>query len=203
MAKRGRPKKKTFQEMLREKMRQSFADAVEKQRPKPITEPQKDSKDPFERRRANEIEKRHAREKKYRNTEAGKAVQKRSYAKYMSKPEARAKKKETRHKWYMANRDRELEKSKNYRATHKKEHRIYQREHRIRLKEKEPEKYQHLLEKERQYRKTHKTRNPETTKKYQQNWLAKFKQEHGISYSTYMYHQRHGITEKTENGTRI
>ena len=48
------------------------------------------------------------------------------------------------------------------------------------MKQNEPEKYQLLLEKERQYRKTHKTRNPETTKKYQQNWLEKFKQEHPI-----------------------
>ena len=64
------------------------------------------------------------------------------------------------------------------------------------MKQNEPEKYQLLLEKERQYRKTHKTRNPETTKKYQQNWLEKFKQEHGMCYSTYMYKVKHGTMEK-------
>ena len=64
MAKRGRPKKKTFQQLLRERMQQSFEEAVEKQRPKPVKEPRKDSDDPFERRDAIAIEKRHAREKK-------------------------------------------------------------------------------------------------------------------------------------------
>ncbi|WP_173384989.1 hypothetical protein [Fibrobacter succinogenes] len=110
MAKRGRPKKKTFQQLLRERMQQSFEEAVEKQRPKQVKEPRKDSDDPFERRDAIAIEKRHAREKKYR--------------------------------------------------------------------------------------KTHKTRNPETTKKYQQNWLEKFKQEHGMCYSTYMYKVKNGLMEK-------
>lgn len=64
MAKRGRPKKKTFQQLLRERMQQSFEEAVEKQRPKTVKEPRKDSDDPFERRDAIAIEKRHAREKK-------------------------------------------------------------------------------------------------------------------------------------------
>lgn len=36
MAKRGRPKKKTFNEMLRTKMESLFADAVERQMPKKL-----------------------------------------------------------------------------------------------------------------------------------------------------------------------
>lgn len=196
MAKRGRPKKKTFQQLLRERMQQSFEEAVEKQRPKTVKEPRKDSDDPFERRDAIAIEKRHAREKKYRNTTAGKESQKRRVQRYNAKPENKAKKKKYRKQWYWDNRDRELEKVRIYHATHKEQRRIYQHEHRIKMKQNEPEKYQLLLEKERQYRKTHKTRNPETTKKYQQNWLAKFKQEHGMCYSTYMYKVKHGLMEK-------
>ena len=125
MAKRGRPKKKTFQQLLRERMQQSFEEAVEKQRPKPVKEPRKDSDDPFERRDAIAIEKRHAREKRYRNTTAGKESQKRRVQRYNAKPENKAKKKKYRKQWYWDNRDRELEKVRIYHATHKEQRRIY------------------------------------------------------------------------------
>ena len=191
MAKRGRPKKKTFNELLREKMQQSFSEAVERQRPKAEPRQQIECDYPF----ATQEEKRRIREKRYRNTPKGKASQKRRTERYLAKPEKRAHKKKYRREWYAANRESELQKAFEYRVTHKEEHRIYQREHRAKIKENEPEKYQELLEKERQYRKTHKTRNPETTKKYQQKWLKKFKKEYGMSYSTYMYRLKHGTLD--------
>lgn len=66
MAKRGRPKKKTLQQLLRERMQQSFEEAVEKRRPKPVKEPRKDSDDPFE-RRAAEAKRRQANREQYRS----------------------------------------------------------------------------------------------------------------------------------------
>ena len=54
MAKRGRPKKKSFNELLREKMARLADEAIERQMPKPVAEPSLDSKDPLQRKKARD-----------------------------------------------------------------------------------------------------------------------------------------------------
>lgn len=88
MAKRGRPKKKTFNEMLREKMQSLFANAVERQMPKTPEEVGK-----YDGFKTSEKTRKSNRKAviKYRSTEKGKECNRKSCKKYYQNHPERAK----------------------------------------------------------------------------------------------------------------
>lgn len=199
MAKRGRPKKKTFNELLREKMQKLADEAIERQMPKKINEPSLDSDNPHERKRAIDKENQKARHKRYNQSEKGRESQHRRTARWLAKPGKKEIKKQSRHNWYVKNRDREIEKNRKYRQQNPGHYAKYQRERRAWIKENDPKKYAEILEREHRYHKKAAEKNPGKNKEYQSKWLQKFKDTFGMSYSTYRYKVKHGKMEEFPN----
>lgn len=112
MAKRGGPKKKSFNELLREKMARLADEAIERQMPKPVVEPSLDSKDPLQRKKAHDKEKQKERHYRYDHSEKGRESQRRRSARWIAKPDKKEIKRKSRKAWYEANREKEIEKAK-------------------------------------------------------------------------------------------
>ena len=192
--------KKSFDELLREKMQTIFSHAIERQMPKAAPQPSLDSANPHERKKAIDKEKEKARHDRYAKSEKGRESQRRRNARWLAKPGNKEIKKQSRHNWYIANREHELEKVKRYRQDNPGHYARYQKEHRAWIKANDPEKYAQILEREHRYREQSRTKNPGKSKEYQSKWLAKFKAENGMSYSTYIYKVKHGQMEGIDNG---
>lgn len=192
---RGRPPKKSFNELLREKMSRLYDEAIERQKPKPVTEPSLDSSDPHERKKARDKEKQKERHYRYDHSEKGRESQRRRSARWIAKPGKKEMKQKSRKAWYEANREKEIERNRQYRKEHPGKSAKYQRERRAWIKENDPELYKKIIERERKYHERSKRNHPQENKDYQNKWLEKFKKEHGMSYSTYRYKVTHGIME--------
>lgn len=192
---RGRPPKKSFNDLLREKMSRLYDEAIERQIPKPVTEPSIDSSDPHERKKAREKAKSKDRHYRYDHSEKGRESMRRRSARWIAKPGKKEMKQKSRKAWYEANREKEIERNRQYRKEHPGKIAKYQRERRAWIKENDPQKYAEILEREHRYHKKSLQNNSEQNKMYQKKWLDKFKQEHGMSYSTYRYKITHGLME--------
>ena len=199
MAKRGRPKKKTFNEMLRAKMESLFADAVERQMPNPVVEPSLDSKDPLQRKKARDKEKQKERHYRYDHSEKGRESQRRRAARWIAKPGKKEIKRKSRKAWYETNREREIERTTKWRKDHPGYNAKRQKERRVWIKANDPAKYAEILEREHRYHAEAQKKHPGAYKDYQDKWLKKFKELHRMSYSTYRYKVRHGQMEEFAN----
>lgn len=196
MAKRGRPKKKTFNELLREKMAKLADEAIERQMPKAVAGPSLESDNPHERKKARDKAKMKERHYRYDHSEAGRESQRRRSARWIAKPGKKEIKRKSRKAWYEANREKEIEKTRKWREDHPGYNAKHQKERRAWIKENDPQKYAEILEREHRYHSNAHKLNPGKYKEYQSKWLAKFEEEHGIKYSTYMYKVKHGLMEK-------
>ena len=199
MAKRGRPKKKSFNELLREKMARLADEAIERQMPKPVAEPSLDSKDPLQRKKARDKEKQKERHYRYDHSEKGRESQRRRAARWIAKPGKKEIKRKSRKAWYEANREREIKKTAKWREDHPGYNAQYQKKHRAWIKANDPAKYAEILEREHRYHAEAQKKHPGAYKEYQNKWLKKFKELHGMSYSTYRYKVRHGQMEEFAN----
>lgn len=199
MAKRGRPKKKSFNELLREKMARLADEAIERQMPKPVVEPSLDSKDPLQRKKAHDKEKQKERHYRYDHSEKGRESQRRRSARWIAKPGKKEIKRKSRKAWYEANREKEIEKAKKWRKDHPGYNAKHLKERRAWIKENDPQKYAEILEREHRYHSNAYKQHPGKYKEYQSKWLEKFEKEHGIKYSTYRYKVRHGQIEDFAN----
>ncbi|WP_173475504.1 hypothetical protein [Fibrobacter succinogenes] len=197
--KRGRPKKKTFNELLREKMARLADEAIERQIPKPVVEPSLDSKDPLQRKKARDKEKQKERHYRYDHSEKGRESQRRRAARWIAKPGKKELKRKSHKAWYEANREREIERTAKWRKEHSGYNAKRLKERRVWIKANDPQKYAEILEREHRYHKKAQKEHPEKYKEYQNKWLAKFKEEHGMSYSTYRYKVKHGLMEEFAN----
>lgn len=197
--KRGRPKKKSFNELLREKMARLADEAIERQMPKPVAEPSLDSKDPLQRKKARDKEKQKERHYRYDHSEKGRESQRRRSARWIAKPGKKEIKRKSRKAWYEANREKEIEKARKWREDHPGYNAKHQKEHRAWIKANDPAKYAEILEREHMYHSNAHKLHPGKSKEYQSKWLKKFEKEHGIKYSTYRYKVRHGQMEEFAN----
>lgn len=197
--KRGRPKKKTFNELLREKMAKLADEAVERQMPKTAVEPSLDSKDPLQRKKARDKENQKERHYRYDHSEKGRESQRRRSARWLAKPGKKEIKRKSRKAWYEANREKEIEKARKWREDHPGCNAKHQKERRAWIKENDPAKYAEILEREHRYHAEAQKKHPGAYKEYQDKWLKKFKELHGMSYSTYRYKVRHGQMEEFAN----
>ena len=198
--KRGRPKKKSFNELLREKMARLADEAIDRQMPKPVAEPSLDSKDPLQRKKAHDKEKQKERHYRYDHSEKGRESQRRRAARWIAKPGKKEIKRKSRQAWYEANREKEIEKTRKWREDHPGHSAKYQKERRAWIKENNPQKYAEILEREHKYHAEAQKKHPGAYKEYQGKWLKKFKKLHGMSYSTYRYKVKHGLMEEFVNG---
>lgn len=198
--KRGRPKKKTFNELLREKMAKLADEAIERQMPKPVAEPSLDSKDPLQRKKAHDKEKQKERHYRYDHSEKGRESQRRRAARWIAKPGKKEIKRKSRKAWYEANREKEIEKARKWREDHPGYNAKHLKERRTWIKANDPAKYAEILEREHRYHAEAQKKHPGAYKEYQDKWLKKFKELHGMSYSTYRYKVRHGLMEEFVNG---
>ena len=196
MANRGRPKKKSFNELLREKMQRIADEAVERQMPKATAEPNLESDNPHERKKARDKEKQKERHQRYDHSEKGRASQRRRAARWIAKPGKKEIKQKSHKAWYEDNREREIERTAKWRKDHPGHNAKYQKERRAWIKENDPQKYAEIIEREHRYHSNAQKKHPGKYKDYQNKWLAKFKEEHGMSYSTYRYKVTHGLMEK-------
>lgn len=192
---RGRPPKKSFNDLLREKMSRLYDEAIKRQMPKTVTEPSLDSSDPHERKKARDKEKQKERHYRYDHSEKGRASQRRRAARWIAKPGKKEIKRKSHKAWYEANREREIERTAKWRKDHPGHNAKYQKERRAWIKENDPQKYAEIIERERRYHSNAQKKHPGKYKDYQSKWLEKFKKEHGISYSTYRYKVTHGLME--------
>ena len=197
--KRGRPKKKSFNELLREKMAKLADEAIERQMPKSAVEPHLDSKDPLQRKKARDKEKQKERHYRYDHSEKGRESQRRRAARWIAKPGKKEIKRKSRKAWYEANREKEIEKARKWREDHPGCNAKHQKERRTWIKENDPQKYAEILEREHRYHAEAQKKHPGAYKEYQNKWLKKFKELHGMSYSTYRYKVRHGQMEEFAN----
>lgn len=196
MANRGRPKKKSFNELLREKMQRIADDAVERQMPKAVAEPSIESDNPHERKKAIDKAKQKERHKRYDKTEKGRESQRRRSARWIAKPGKKEIKRKSRKAWYEANREREIERAAQWRREHPDYNAKRQKERRAWIKANDPQKYAEILEREHRYHKKALEKNPTKNKEYQSKWLQKFKETFGMSYRTYRYKVTHGLMEE-------
>lgn len=199
MAKRGRPKKKTFNELLREKMAKLADEAIYRQMPKAVAGPSLESDNPHERKKARDKAKMKERHYRYDHSEAGRESQRRRSARWIAKPSKKEIKRKSRKAWYEANREKEIEKTRKWREDHPGYNAKYQKERRAWIKENDPQKYAEILEREHMYHAKAQKKHPGAYKEYQDKWLKKFKELHGMSYSTYRYKVRHGQMEEFAN----
>ena len=197
--KRGRPKKKSFNELLREKIVRLADEAIERQMPKPVVEPSLDSKDPLQRKKARDKEKQKERHYRYDHSEKGRESQRRRSARWIAKPGKKELKRKSRKAWYDANREREIERTAKWREDHPGYNAKHQKERRAWIKANDPEKYAEILEREHKYHSNAQKKHPGAYKEYQDKWLNKFKETHGMSYSTYRYKVKHGQMEEFAN----
>lgn len=197
--KRGRPKKKSFNELLREKMAKLADEAIERQMPKPAVEPSLDSKDPLQRKKAHDKEKQKERHYRYDHSEKGRESQRRRAARWIAKPGKKEIKRKSRKAWYEANREKEIEKARKWRKDHPGYNAKHLKERRAWIKANDTAKYAEILEREHRYHAEAQKKHPGAYKEYQNKWLKKFKELHGMSYSTYRYKVRHGQMEEFAN----
>ena len=193
---RGRPPKKSFNDLLREKMQRIADEAVERQMPKAVAGPNLESDDPHERKKARDKEKQKERHYRYDHSEKGRESQRRRSARWIAKPGKKEIKQKSHKAWYEANREREIERTAKWRKDHPGHNAKYQKERRAWIKENDPQKYAEILEREHKYHSNAQKKHPGAYKEYQDTWLAKFEKEHGIKYSTYRYKVKHGLMEK-------
>ena len=197
--KRGRPRKKSFDELLKAKMATLFADAVERQKPKPVVEPSIDSDDPHVRKKARDKQKEKERHERYDHSPKGRESQRRRSARWIAKPGKKEIKRKLRKAWYEANREKEIEKARKWREDHPGYNAKHQKERRAWIKANDPAKYAEILEREHRYHAEAQKKHPGAYKEYQDKWLKKFKELHRMSYSTYRYKVRHGQMEEFAN----
>lgn len=193
---RGRPPKKSFNDLLREKMQRIADEAVERQMPKAVAEPSIKSDNPHERKKAIDKAKQKERHKRYDKSEKGRESQRRRSARWIAKPGKKEIKQKSHKAWYEANREREIERTAKWRKDHPGHNAKYQKERRAWIKENDPQKYAEILEREHKYHSNAQKNHPGAYKEYQDKWLKKFKELHSMSYSTYRYKVKHGLMEK-------